>query len=129
MLQRSDYYAEVIRLREELDEAREEIRQLRKALRTPMSVELPWRLTRTQRRLLFALYESPRGVKRECLWEMLPRFEADTREKTLDTHFCLLRRRLRQSGIQIKTLHGIGYQLTAGSIAIIKSALNTQVAA
>lgn len=106
-------------LREQIFELREEVRQLRAQLVAPNGPDgfLGLELTRTERSVLASLLTGVRT--RDGLWS---RVNADRgafgeqEPKTLDVVMCKLRAKLATVGgggqVWIRTIYGIGYQLT-----------------
>ena len=114
-------------LRDENEELREQVRQLREALAPTAMLPRQWRLSPTQERLLRAL----RAVGKDTLhrerafhalyasWDDMPEMAS------LDALVSKLRRRLREAGapIEIKAVWGRGWRLTPEGCAAYDAAV------
>lgn len=104
-------------LERELSEARETIRQLRAEMENACDwvprVELG--LTPAEGRILVALFRRGRSTKEQLLEAVHGhRPDADRPElKIVDVFICKLRRKLAGFGVEIVTIWGCGYELTA----------------
>jgi DNA-binding response OmpR family regulator len=120
---------ENLSLREQLEEAQEENRQLRELFLPTTDFPLAWRLSKTERRLLGALYAYTAGapLSKEALHRAVSRDHVETHPKIVDVFICKARKKLIPLGIVIETVWGRGYCLTPDSRQIIREALTPQL--
>lgn len=106
--------ATLARLRKELEEAREQIRQFKAALAPEKIVVHPaWKLTRTEAMVYRALASSSGVVRLERFMLALysDRIDDPPDAKIIDVLICKLRKKLERWGGTIETAWGEGYRL------------------
>ena len=106
--------AEIARLRAAIEERDETIRQL-KAMVADEAIVIPagWRLTRTEARI-FRLLARRETAQLDLLLDALwgDNLDIDDPERTLRVHVSRLRRKLRTTGLDVRSDRGLGYSLT-----------------
>jgi len=105
--------ATITRMRERIETLEEENRQL-KASVIPDASSQTWRLglTKTQS-AMFERLEKSEMATREALLSVIEQTTGQpSNPKSLDTMIHYMRRRLKGSGHQIRTVWGVGYRLT-----------------
>jgi two-component system phosphate regulon response regulator PhoB len=76
-----------------------------------MGLDGDLRLTRSERRLLETLSDSPgRVFSRKELMVLCLGYDALVLERTIDVHICALRRKLGEQGSSIETIRAKGYR-------------------
>lgn len=121
--------AENARLREELDTAREEIRQLRDTKRFYVPERFPaaWRLSERQARLLRTLMAiAPFARTKWELCELLQIEDSSDPSRLLGVHIFHLRRKLRSAGFDLQSECWRGYWLTRETAAAIRAACDAE---
>lgn len=121
------YQIEVKRLRWQLDEAREEIRQLKESIQPPKMFLPNWKLFPTEQRILSAFYLH-HDLHEETIRRLL-KHPDPVSLNIVRVHICHLRRKIKPRGVVIKTVHSWGYRLAPESIPVIQAALQQQLAA
>ena len=123
----------IIRLRDTVDEQREEIRQLRSMLVAPVRFPRAWRLTPQEHQLVQVLLaNAPRTVPYDRLWELLTHAQDRSDEPLLlvKTLASRARTKLRPMGADIRCHWSVGYYLPRESAvelwAVIKRDEATQ---
>jgi len=105
------YYLEVVRLREELDEANAKIAYLKEMLSPPgMLFPARWKLTEKEARCLRALMASV-SLTKEQLLVALYDTEPEAEIKIVDVFVCKLRTKIARDGLTIETMWGSGYRI------------------
>lgn len=124
---REEFYREVSVLRRQLDECREENRQLRRALGEGVILwPSQWQLSPQQGRLLEALYRSPSGFRstdglHTALYDQYP----ETMRSIVRTVLRHVRRKV-PADVRIEAVHGRGYRLTAASRAFLRTIIEAE---
>lgn len=122
---RDAYYAEIVKLRTENEELREELRQAKELTKPPrLGFPNEWELTVCEAKALSLLYLSKHGACYGALLEASAASNVDS--VALDytkVHICRIRRKTKSFGIVIETIWGEGYRLTPESKEIIARAL------
>src|SRR3954447_25963096 len=100
------------RLRAQLEEAREQIRQLCETLRPSNGTRYPeLDLTATEAAVLQIIVAAQGVCSRERLFQGLYGSRCETSQpdpRIIGVHLCRLRRKIGAHGIQIGTVHGVG---------------------
>lgn len=119
---RDPYYAEVIKLREENEDLREQLRYV-KELISPPGLIFPqrWRLTGKEATLLRALMAAV-SITKERLLAALYDAEPEVEIKIVDVFVCKLRAKLARDGVKIDTIWGCGYKIDQRMKAVILDA-------
>lgn len=125
--------------RERIDELEETLRQIRDAEAEQRRVNVShvpqmifpreWKLTPALSRFLAAMVSAPAGfISYDNAATALISYAHDTEnaKNIVATQTCRLRALLRPMGVEIKTLHGSGFELTPLSRAIVKQAMDRQ---
>lgn len=117
--------ATIARLHDRIAELEETVRQMRALVEgQDMFSRLPVRLSRTEHRILVALYE--RGgdgatARREMIVDRLYFDRVNPPlEKIVDVYMTKLRKKLRPLGVEIEAVWGVGYTLSKASTAILR---------
>jgi DNA-binding winged helix-turn-helix (wHTH) protein len=113
-------------MRDRIDLLEEENRQLREASEALISFPRSWGLTKMEARFVSALMRSKTGaLSKEALMTALYGLEPDVEEKIIDVWACKLRKKFSAIGVavDIRTVWGQGYTLTAEDRATLKAAL------
>lgn len=115
-------HAEIAALREQLDVAHEELRQLRELMKPHTAFPLSWRLTAREAQVLGALLGC-RGdyLHKEQLFAIVWGPDAEVTLKGVDVHLHKLRKKLAPVGISIVTVWGRGYALSAEDRATLRA--------
>jgi hypothetical protein len=111
---------QVIKLKGELEEANETIRQLRQML-APTDIDLPaWlpHLSNLERRFLCALH-SGRLMSKGAMMTALYEGRDEPEIKSVDVYLYKLRKRLADTPIRIETVWGQGYRLGPEAIELL----------
>jgi len=124
---------QVIALLEERDNLVEQVRQLEEALAPTSILPRTWRLTKTEERLLRALRAvGPNVLHHErAMLALYGMWDDAPQQKILDVLVCKIRRKLMeaQARVEIETLWGRGWRLTAESCARFDAAVAADRAA
>lgn len=123
------YLQELIALREANANQAATIRKLKELVTTEITFPREWRLTRTQARILAALYHKPKGtvISNECLMvAMSQRSKHNYKSHPVTVHVCQMRKKLKPYGIAIVVDWAEGYHLPDQSYDIIAQALAQQ---
>lgn len=113
-------------LRDRIDLLEEENRQLREAAEALVSFPRSWRLTEMEARFVSVLMRSKTGaMSKEALMTALYGLEPDVEDKVIDVWACKLRKKFKALGVavEIETVWGQGYRLTAETRAVLRAAL------
>lgn len=130
LARRDAYFQEVTALRAQLDEALEELRQLKEAGAGDEYLPASWQLVERERRILLALHHAPDGYLRYgALCAEV--FDAPDEDELLDpagmvkVYVCHLRKKGARLGFLIETRWGQGYRLPPHSREVIACAIVT----
>ena len=111
-------------LRAENELLREQLIQMKELLAPSSIFPTEWKLTRCDEAVLSSLIAAPDGRRsNEALHAAIGGLEPDTDPKIIQVYICRLRKRA-DLGIQIETIHGRGYALTAALRAHLKNAIS-----
>lgn len=122
--QRHPLHQEIAKLRGQVEEARETIRNLRDLLMPPLVFPRKWQLTGAESRLLAALYSNPNGLSREVGHAVVDNNpEPLTEQKIVDVFVCKLRKKMKPYGVSFVNQWGRGYAMTPESFQIVGDAL------
>ena len=101
---------------EENEMLREQVEQLKALLRSQTILPLEWGLTASEQIVLGTLLQRRRASK-DTLYQALYAHRAlgddDVEPKIVDVFVCKLRRKLKPFGIEIMTVWGHGYEISA----------------
>ena len=116
--------SELFALRREVEVLRDALEAMRGALASDAGVKIIElaKLTYNERMLLGLLMRLHRATKDQMmtmLYADRPDEEPDS--KILDVMICKMRKKLRPHGVEIRTIHGAGYELTPTSREKIKA--------
>jgi two-component system cell cycle response regulator CtrA len=115
-----DANARIEALEEERERLVEQIARLEHALGLSFIAPVEWRLTGSEARVVGALIARESLTKDAGMAALYRDFGKDEPEpKILDVFVCKIRKKLKPFGIEILTLWGIGYRLTAESRALL----------
>jgi len=102
---------EIARLRNENEDLREQVRQLKAVLAPEIEVPLEWGLSASERTIVQTLIARPVAT-RQMIWKSLYDGMKDDRDpKVIDVFMCKIRHKLRPAGIVISTVWGRGWAL------------------
>ncbi|MEX0684024.1 MAG: winged helix-turn-helix domain-containing protein [Dehalococcoidia bacterium] len=109
-------------LREQLEERDETIRQLQERANDKKPTLPSWipHLTGTERQLLLALSDGRLRSKASIMNELYGLDPNPPNEKIIDVMIHKVRRKLRNTSIQIETVWGHGHKLTPESVAVLR---------
>lgn len=110
----------------------EENRQLRAALRSSDDARFPskWTLSGGEKRVLMSLVSSVDGFRSyEALLHAGRRYDSVTDPGLVKVLVAKLRKNLRPFGVEIQTVWGQGYKISAESKAIVQAARTREVVA
>lgn len=110
------------RLRHELDEALETIRQLRAQLVPTLSFPPSWCLTPKESALLaFLVARSPRPTSHEQILDAIYQgYDEAPQPKLVDVYIFRLRGKLAPVGVEIRTHRGFGFFIAAEQAKVIR---------
>jgi two-component system cell cycle response regulator CtrA len=116
--------SELVALRREVEALRDALEAMRGALASDAGVKIIElaKLTYSERMLLGLLMRRHRATKDQMmtvLYADRPDEEPDS--KILDVMICKMRKKLSPHGVQIRTIHGAGYELPPTSREKIKA--------
>ena len=116
--------SELFALRREVEALRDALEAMRGALASDAGVKIIElaKLTYSERMLLGLLMRRNRATKDQMmtmLYADRPDEEPDS--KILDVMICKMRKKLRPHGVEIRTIHGAGYELPSTSREKIKA--------
>ena len=116
--------SELFALRREVETLSDALEAMREALAADAGVKIIElaKLTYSERMLLGLLMRRNRATKDQMmtmLYADRPDEEPDS--KTLDVMICKMRKKLRPHGVEIRTIHGAGYELPSTSREKIKA--------
>ena len=116
--------SELFALRREVEALRDALEAMRRALTSDAGVKIIElaKLTYNERMLLGLLMRRHRATKDQMmtmLYADRPDEEPDS--KILDVMICKMRKKLRPHGVEIRTIHGAGYELPPTSREKIKA--------
>jgi two-component system cell cycle response regulator CtrA len=116
--------SELFALRREVEALRDALEAMRGALTSDAGVKIIElaKLTCSERMLLGLLMRRNRATKDQMmtmLYADRPDEEPDS--KILDVMICKMRKKLRPHGVEIRTIHGAGYELPSTSREKIKA--------
>ena len=120
----SSEMSELFALRREVESLRDALEAMRGALASDAGVKIIElaKLTYSERMLLGLLMRRHRATKDQMmtmLYADRPDEEPDS--KILDVMICKMRKKLSPHGVEIRTIHGAGYELTPTSREKIKA--------
>ena len=120
----SSEMSELFALRREVEALRDALEAMRGALASDAGVKIIElaKLTYSERMLLGLLMRRHRATKDQMmtmLYADRPDEEPDS--KILDVMICKMRKKLSPYGVEIRTIHGAGYELTPTSREKIKA--------
>jgi len=108
----------------ENDDLREKVRQMERLIMADDPLPIEWGLTVTEEKVLRCLIARNLASKEAIHYALYGSMGEDGAEiKIVDVLVCKLRPKVLPFGIEIETQWGRGYQLTAASRDVIKSAL------
>lgn len=108
---------------DQVDVLKETVRQLREALAPVNGIHPSWGLTKREAQVVAALVAS-RGdyVHKQQLYTAIYGTECEVLDKIVDVFICKARRKLAPFGVDIRTVWGQGYYLTAASKQLLAGA-------
>lgn len=113
-------------LQEENDELREKVRQLEEIIGFHLRAPVAFGLNRHEEMVLGALTKRDRMTKEQIMMALYSDRIESPDIRIIDVYICRLRKKLKEFGIEITTIWGIGYALTPASKAIIKQFLEPE---
>jgi DNA-binding response OmpR family regulator len=116
--------SELIELRREVEALRDALEAMRGALASDAGLKIIeiGKLTLSERLLLGLLMRRHRATKDQMMTMLYAdRPDDEPTSKILDTMICKMRKKLKPHGVEIRTIHGAGYELPPASREIIKA--------
>ena len=104
-------------------ELEEQIIQLKEAFAPRVQSPLEWKLTETEERLLEVLLARIIATE-DMIMTWLYSGGEYPEHKIIDVFICKMRKKLKRHGIEIETVWGRGYRLTAGMKDKVRGAIN-----
>lgn len=112
------YFEQIVSLTERVTVLEDENKRLRNIEPKPFKFPVEWGLTKQGAQVLDCLAQSSTGYRsHQVLCEAVGNPGNDELLKTL---VCIVRKSVRPFGIEIKTRHGFGYELSQSSIEKIR---------
>ena len=116
--------SELLALRREVETLRDTLEAMRGALASDAGVKIIElaKLTYNERMLLGLLMRRHRATKDQMMTMLYAdRPDEEPGSKILDVMICKMRKKLSPHGVEIRTIHGAGYELTPTSREKIKA--------
>ncbi len=124
MLDRNPYIAEVVKLREQRDDARAELQDLKKQLVSIIPLPREWKLEAAERRAVCSMAAAPDGFRsREILHTVMSKNGTAVSPNLVSVRIHRMRQKLKPFGVTIETVHGDGYRMPKASRRVIAKAI------
>lgn len=115
-------------MRREMEELREENRQLRGLIAPVAWLPRSWRLTPAETRLVVALANTSGPLGRERARLVIGSMVREPGEQSLDVHISRARSKCRAFGVEIRTIRYVGLFLAPQGRQIVREALDAVAA-